>query len=252
MRVTIAAALALIVIGGFYVHLRWRRSPRAYRAMIALAVGYFIAGALAGAWALQLVTPRPAAVSTAATSASAKIAPPKSSAPAGVAPTRKAVARLKFSAPAAVAPTLKDDYMAPARGRLNSTATDDKLLRRFCATNRDASTRVADFISQVMELEMYLRVYPADSPDEKPDSSDGMYHMHASTMVDFCRAEGVGEPFASFCVGVESDRATESLSPREYAEYCDRLLKILRRRSVAAPKYIPTMTLADLCRNAGF
>src|SRR5271169_6125074 len=47
-------ALALIVAGALYIRLRWRRSPRAYRAMIALAVCYFVAGSVTGAWILNL------------------------------------------------------------------------------------------------------------------------------------------------------------------------------------------------------
>lgn len=53
MNATVIIAVALIVAGALYIHLRWRRSPRAYRAMIALSVGYFLAGALAAAWALH-------------------------------------------------------------------------------------------------------------------------------------------------------------------------------------------------------
>jgi hypothetical protein len=41
-------AFLLVIAGAFYIHLRWRRAPQAYRAMIALALGYFIAGAVAG------------------------------------------------------------------------------------------------------------------------------------------------------------------------------------------------------------
>ncbi len=40
----------LLLAGGAYIRLRWSRSPLAYRAMIALAVCFFIAGALLGAW----------------------------------------------------------------------------------------------------------------------------------------------------------------------------------------------------------
>jgi hypothetical protein len=51
--------LALIVGGTLYIRLRWRRSPQAYRTMIAMAVCYFVAGSLFGAWALHLAGPKP-------------------------------------------------------------------------------------------------------------------------------------------------------------------------------------------------
>lgn len=62
MNAAIVAAVALIIIGALYIRLRWWRSPQAYRAMMALAVGYFVAGALAGAW-LFSAAPKPADVS---------------------------------------------------------------------------------------------------------------------------------------------------------------------------------------------
>jgi hypothetical protein len=40
-------ALLPVAAGALYIRLRWRRAPQAYHAMIALALGYFIAGALA-------------------------------------------------------------------------------------------------------------------------------------------------------------------------------------------------------------
>ena len=60
-RGAILGALALVLAGGLYVRLRWRRAPQAYRAMIVLAAGYFIAGALAGGWVMRLVMPPPSA-----------------------------------------------------------------------------------------------------------------------------------------------------------------------------------------------
>jgi endonuclease YncB( thermonuclease family) len=50
-------AAVIIVVGALYVRLRWFRSPRAYRAMIALAACFFFAGALAGAWIMHLTAP---------------------------------------------------------------------------------------------------------------------------------------------------------------------------------------------------
>src|SRR5712691_6855286 len=51
-------AVALVVAGGFYIHLRWSRSPQAYWAMVAIAAGYFAAGLLVGAWALHPAAPK--------------------------------------------------------------------------------------------------------------------------------------------------------------------------------------------------
>ena len=71
----IGAALALTAAGALYVWLRWRRSPHAYRAMIGVAVGYFIAGALASAWAVHLTSPTPAAVVAASPGSVASVQP---------------------------------------------------------------------------------------------------------------------------------------------------------------------------------
>jgi endonuclease YncB( thermonuclease family) len=58
----IVFALALVLAGALYIRLRWHRSPRAYRAMLALAACYFVAGSLVGAWVLHLTAPKPAEV----------------------------------------------------------------------------------------------------------------------------------------------------------------------------------------------
>src|SRR5712692_9441432 len=71
----ILIATALVAGGALYSALRWRRSPRAYRAMIAVAVGYFVAGALAGAWAVHLLAPKPAEIAAAGPSASVPVPP---------------------------------------------------------------------------------------------------------------------------------------------------------------------------------
>ena len=52
-----AIAAALIAAGALYIRLRWRRSPQAYRAMIAVAVCYLEAGAILGACVVRLVAP---------------------------------------------------------------------------------------------------------------------------------------------------------------------------------------------------
>jgi len=46
-------AVTLAVVGALYIRLRWRRSPRAYRAMIMLCTGYLVVGALLTAWVLH-------------------------------------------------------------------------------------------------------------------------------------------------------------------------------------------------------
>ncbi len=76
-------ALALVLAGAFYIHLRWRRSPQAYRAMIALGVCYFVAGSITGGWILHLTAPRPTAPPTQVAAPSAAAA----TSPSTVAPT---------------------------------------------------------------------------------------------------------------------------------------------------------------------
>ena len=48
-RWLVLIALTLIGGGALYIRSRWRRSPQAYRAMIALAACYFVAGSIVGA-----------------------------------------------------------------------------------------------------------------------------------------------------------------------------------------------------------
>ena len=55
----VAVGLGLVAGGACYIRLRWHRSPHAYRAMMALAICYFVAGSIAGAWILHLTTPNP-------------------------------------------------------------------------------------------------------------------------------------------------------------------------------------------------
>lgn len=52
-------AAALIAGGALYIRLRWHRSPQAYRAMLAVAACYFVAGSLVGSWALHFATSKP-------------------------------------------------------------------------------------------------------------------------------------------------------------------------------------------------
>jgi len=58
MNEAVVVAVALVVAGGFYIRLRWSRSPQAYRAMVAIAAGYFAAGLFVGAWALHPAAPK--------------------------------------------------------------------------------------------------------------------------------------------------------------------------------------------------
>lgn len=74
-KLAVFVTLALIVGGTLYIRLRWRRSPQAYRVMIAVAVCYFVAGVLAGVWAVHLVAPKPAEVAAAGPSASVPVPP---------------------------------------------------------------------------------------------------------------------------------------------------------------------------------
>jgi hypothetical protein len=78
----VLAAFALAAAGALYVRLRWRRSPQAYRAMMALAACYFVAGSLTSAWVLHLLTssssqpPLPASGPAAVASPVAAASPP--------------------------------------------------------------------------------------------------------------------------------------------------------------------------------
>jgi len=51
--------MAALLGGGtaLYIRLRWRRAPQAYTAMVAVAVCYFVAGAVLGAWVLHQLGP---------------------------------------------------------------------------------------------------------------------------------------------------------------------------------------------------
>ncbi len=56
-----AAILAFCLGVGIaiYIRLRWKRSPQAYRAMMAVAFSSFISGGLLGAWIVSLTQPKP-------------------------------------------------------------------------------------------------------------------------------------------------------------------------------------------------
>jgi multidrug resistance efflux pump len=49
-------AFALIGAAGLYIFLRWRRSPKAYKAMIAVSVASFVSGSILSAWVFRLST----------------------------------------------------------------------------------------------------------------------------------------------------------------------------------------------------
>src|SRR6266478_2722815 len=70
-------AMAVVAGGLIYIHVRWRRSPHAYRAMIALAACYFVAGSVLAAWALHLAAPKSTVEATRpSTIAAPSISPP--------------------------------------------------------------------------------------------------------------------------------------------------------------------------------
>jgi hypothetical protein len=81
----IGLCVVLILSGAFYIYLRWRRSPQAYRAMTVLAACYFVAGAIAGGWLIRVASPKPVIAPTPATAAQGN----PDAAPAGVAPVLK-------------------------------------------------------------------------------------------------------------------------------------------------------------------
>jgi hypothetical protein len=55
---SVALAFVLILGGALYIHVRWRRSPHAYRAMIAVAVCFFVAGSIVGVWVVRVTEPK--------------------------------------------------------------------------------------------------------------------------------------------------------------------------------------------------
>jgi hypothetical protein len=78
---TVGTALALVLAGALYARLRWRKSPLAYRAMMELAVAYFVAGAFAGAWLMHVTLPGPVAKPPEVQTGPAVLATPVASAP---------------------------------------------------------------------------------------------------------------------------------------------------------------------------
>ena len=50
-------AVSMMLGGALYIRLRWRRSPRALKAMTGLAVCYLTAGVLLGGWVFHVVAP---------------------------------------------------------------------------------------------------------------------------------------------------------------------------------------------------
>src|SRR5580700_7422746 len=90
MGANVTLAAALVIAGALYIRLRWRRSPRAFRAMIALSATYFVAGALAAEWALHSAEPRKSEVAVASPSglvpAPARRDGPSSSSAAAIVP----------------------------------------------------------------------------------------------------------------------------------------------------------------------
>ena len=71
-------AFVLIASGGLYIRLRWGRSPQAYRAMIAVAACYFVAGSITGVWILHVVGTNPSGRPPTVSSPVVTAAPPAS------------------------------------------------------------------------------------------------------------------------------------------------------------------------------
>jgi len=56
--VTLVVIAGVLIAGGaLYIRMRWRRSPQACRAMIAIAVCYLAAGAILGGWIVRFIAP---------------------------------------------------------------------------------------------------------------------------------------------------------------------------------------------------
>jgi endonuclease YncB( thermonuclease family) len=68
---TIVAAATLALAGILYILFGWRRSPRAYRAMLVLAAVFFVAGGLAGGWLVRALNPAAPVSSSSAVPAAA-------------------------------------------------------------------------------------------------------------------------------------------------------------------------------------
>ena len=51
----IVGFILLLTAGAVYVRLRWRRAPQAYRAMVVVAAGYLVVGAVLGGWVVHLM-----------------------------------------------------------------------------------------------------------------------------------------------------------------------------------------------------
>src|SRR5690348_768885 len=99
----LAIAFALAMAGAFYIHLRWRRSPQAYKAMNVLSAGYFMAGAFLSAWLFRVKTRQAPNVET--TSAAAP-------APESTASPRAPILKETYTGPTFPIPPLHYD---PAR-----------------------------------------------------------------------------------------------------------------------------------------
>jgi hypothetical protein len=80
--VTWTIFLAFALIGGtsLYILLRWRRSPKAYKAMLAVSIASFVSGSILGAWVFRAVEiPIAATVNTGAPAGSGATAAATSS-----------------------------------------------------------------------------------------------------------------------------------------------------------------------------
>jgi hypothetical protein len=103
---TIFLAFALIGVAGLYIFLRWRRSPKAYKAMIAVSIASFISGTVLGAWVYRAAEITSAVNTGAPTSAGSTPAVTSSSA---LAPLLTSGALASPSAPPLQIPSLNYD-----------------------------------------------------------------------------------------------------------------------------------------------
>jgi|SRR5208282_2120300 len=123
----IIVAAVMVVLGTLYIHLRWRRSPQACRAMIWLTACYFVAGSIVGAWVLRLVAPTPNAPTVEVVAPSAGVpslavvplAPRLDSAPSSSVPV--SIPPLNFDPAHAVLP---DPKLTPGDVLPNATMDD--------------------------------------------------------------------------------------------------------------------------------
>jgi hypothetical protein len=115
-----AALLGALLAGGtaLYIRLRWHRAPQAFTVMVAVAVCYFVAGAVLGAWVLHLLGP------SAPSSAPRSSDQPPSGAPEQASPVPSAVASPELPVPG-VSPS--GYYCGTERWAVKTLSDEDRL-----------------------------------------------------------------------------------------------------------------------------